>query len=320
MKQLRIVYLGTPDFAVLPLKMLVEKGFEVAGVVTAPDKPAGRGQKLQYSAVKEYALSANLRVLQPEKLKSPDFLEELKALEANLQIVVAFRMLPEQVWSMPELGTFNLHASLLPQYRGAAPINRAIMNGEKVTGVTTFFLKHEIDTGNVIFREKVEIGEDETAGELHDRLMITGAELVLKTVKAIEAGSYSLISQEELVKPGEVLHHAPKIFRDDCRINWNTQVEKIHDFIRGLSPYPAAFFNFSGVNGEEMSFKVFRSAKEIVSHGLLPGELVTDNRTYLKVAAQNGFIVLKEVQLQGKKRMSMEEFLRGFQFSGQIKV
>jgi methionyl-tRNA formyltransferase len=310
MKDLRIVYLGTPDFAVASLDILVKNGYNIAGVVTAPDKPSGRGQKMSQSAVKEYALAHNLKVLQPEKLKAPEFLDELRALNATLQIVVAFRMLPEAVWNMPVLGTFNLHGSLLPQYRGAAPINRAVMNGEKETGVTTFFLRHEIDTGSIIFQESTPIGPDETAGELHDRLMDIGAGLVLKTVKAIESGEYPRLEQNTLQEGG--LKHAPKLFKDDCKIDWTLGVDAIHNFIRGLSPYPTAFSSFRTPAGEELSLKIFRSEKEKTAHSFAPGHLLTDHKTFLKAAAQDGFIYLREVQLQGKKRMLTEEFLRGF--------
>lgn len=298
---MRIIFMGTPEFAVASLDRLVETGKNVVAVITVPDKPAGRGQKLQESAVKQYAVSKGLPVLQPSKLKDPDFLKQLKEFNADLQVVVAFRMLPEAVWSMPSLGTINLHASLLPQYRGAAPINRAIMNGETETGVTTFFLKHEIDTGDLIFSEKVPIGEDETAGELHDKLMHTGAELLLRTVQAIENGAMPAMPQTGPVK------HAPKLFKEDCRIDWNQPVAALHNFIRGLSPYPAAFTELNG-----NMLKIYRAKKIAMPHHEIPGTFHTDGRTFLKVAATDGFISIEELQLEGKKRMKTEEFLRGY--------
>jgi methionyl-tRNA formyltransferase len=303
--------MGTPDFAVASLDILVKNNFNIVGVITAPDKPAGRGQQVQQSAVKKYALEKGLNILQPEKLKSPEFLEQLRSLKPDLQIVVAFRMLPEAVWNMPPLGTFNLHGSLLPQYRGAAPINRAVMNGEKETGVTTFFLQHEIDTGKIIDRVSTPIGEDETAGELHDRLMIIGAELVLKTVRAIEKKSYSLTDQEKLAE-GE-LKHAPKIFKDDCRISWDRPVNEIHNHVRGLSPYPTAWTEFISPAGQSITAKIFRTAKEHNSHGMQPGTLIFNGKQGMKIAAADGYIHITDLQLAGKKRMGIEEFLRGFQ-------
>ncbi len=303
-KDLRIIFLGTPDFAVPSLARLVEEGFNVVAVVTAPDKPAGRGLQLQQSPVKKYALLQNIPVLQPERLKNPEFLAELKSYHADLQIVIAFRMLPEAVWNMPRLGTFNLHASLLPQYRGAAPINRAIMNGEKETGLTTFFLQHEIDTGHILLQEKMLIGDDETAGELHDRMMLAGAEIVLETVKAVEGNSLSPRPQQA----DENIKHAPKIFKDDCRINWQLSIHAIHNHIRGLSPYPAAWTTLNGKN-----FKIYRSRKEAASHKHTAGEILTDGKTYMKAAAEGGYLHLLEVQLEGKKRLPVQEFLKGNQ-------
>ncbi|TDQ06888.1 methionyl-tRNA formyltransferase [Pedobacter metabolipauper] len=299
---MKIVFMGTPDFAVASLNALVEAGFDVVGVVTAADKPAGRGQKLQESAVKQYAAAKGIKVLQPLKLKDPVFIEELKALEADLQVVVAFRMLPEMVWNMPPKGTINLHASLLPQYRGAAPINHAIINGEKESGVTTFFLKHEIDTGDIIFSEKVTISENETAGELHDQLMVTGAGLLVKTVKAIEEGNYEEQPQPET----ETLKHAPKIFKDDCLINWNQSAETIYNMIRGLSPYPTAFTKLN-----DKTLKIFKSELDNSEPGIAAGGFLTDGKTFLKFAAKDGFIRLTDVQYEGKKRMLVDEFLRG---------
>ncbi|MGZ5243721.1 MAG: methionyl-tRNA formyltransferase [Bacteroidia bacterium] len=303
-KDLRIIFLGTPDFAVPSLAKLVENGYNIVAVITAPDKPAGRGLQLQQSPVKKYALTQNIPVLQPEKLKNSEFLEELKSYNADLQIVIAFRMLPELVWNMPKLGTFNLHASLLPQYRGAAPINRAIMNGEKETGLTTFFLQHEIDTGHILLQEKMLIGEDETAGELHDRMMLTGADLVLRTVEAIENNSLNPVPQKE----NEHIKHAPKIFKEDCRIDWNWNIDQIHNHIRGLSPYPAAWTTLQGKN-----FKIYKTKKEEISHIYSVGKILTDGKTYMKVAANGGFIHLLEVQMEGKKRLPVSEFLKGFQ-------
>ena len=302
---MRIVFMGTPEFAVASLDALIEAGCNIVGVITAPDKPAGRGQKVSESAVKQYATSHGLKVLQPEKLKNEEFLSQLRALNADLQVVVAFRMLPEVVWNMPPKGTINLHASLLPQYRGAAPINWVLINGEKESGVTTFFLKHDIDTGDILFTEKVTLTGKETAGELHDRLMAKGAGLLVKTVKTIESGRYTEIPQTQLAE-GSELKHAPKIFKDDCRINWNQPAEKIYNLIRGVSPYPTAFTSL-----HDKTLKVFRAEYDLTEPGLSPGAFLTDNKTYLKFAAQDGLISLTDVQLEGKKRMGIEEFLRG---------
>ena len=301
-KQMKIVFMGTPDFAVASLNALVEAGFEIAGVVTAADKPAGRGQKLQESAVKKYAVEKGLTVLQPLKLKDPEFIEELKSLNADLQVVVAFRMLPEIVWNMPEKGTINLHATLLPQYRGAAPINHAIINGETESGVTTFFLKHEIDTGDVIFSEHVAIAADDSAGDLHDHLMLAGAGLLVKTVKAIEANNY----QEQPQIFSEELKHAPKIFKEFCKIDWNQPVKTVYNLIRGLSPYPTAFTTLN-----DKTIKIFKAGYEETETGIIPGEFKTDGKTFLKFAALDGFIELIDVQYEGKKRMMADEFLRG---------
>jgi methionyl-tRNA formyltransferase len=312
-KDLRIVYMGTPEFAVAPLEVLLNNGCNIVGVVTAPDKPSGRGLQLNESAVKKFAKEKGLKILQPEKLKSSEFIEELKSLKADLQIVVAFRMLPEIVWSMPPLGTFNLHASLLPQYRGAAPINWAIINGENKTGVTTFFLQHDIDTGNIIFQEEVSIGEDENVGSLYNRLMHIGAELVLKTVKAIADGTAPSIPQTSIEIDN--LKHAPKIFKETCHIIWNDTANKIHNLIRGLSPYPGAFFYLINNNEEELLIKVYNSKPEIVSHSFPVGSIISENKKVLKVACINGFVHILELQAAGKKRMSTEEFLRGFKLS-----
>lgn len=316
---MKIIFLGTPDFAVPSLKILVDNGYDIVAVITAPDKAAGRGQKLQMSAIKQYALSAGLKILQPEKLKDQDFLEEVRSLNADLQIVVAFRMMPEVLWNMPPLGTFNLHGSLLPQYRGAAPIQRAVMNGEKKTGVTTFFLKHEIDTGSIIFREEISIDENETAGELHDRMMYIGADLVLKTVKAIEDSSYQLKKQEEFIAEGEVLKHAPKIFRDDCRLDFSRKVADINNQVRGLSPFPGAFFEMKTENDELINVKVLKAEAEECSV-FMTHHLATDNKKFIKISANDGLLSLMEIQWPGKKKMPVEEFLRGHQLTENITI
>jgi methionyl-tRNA formyltransferase len=297
--------MGTPQFAVTSLDELIKAGCEIVGVVTAPDKPAGRGKKLSQSAVKEYALAHDLKVLQPEKLRDEAFLEELRALNADLQVVVAFRMLPEVVWNMPPRGTINLHASLLPQYRGAAPINWVLINGEAESGVTTFFLKHDIDTGDVLFTEKVTLSGHETAGELHDRLMTKGAGLLVKTVKAVESGRYSEIPQSEIAENME-LKHAPKIFKEDGNINWNNSIHSIYNLIRGLSPIPGAYTQLN-----DKTLKIYHAKVHEADPGIFPGGFLTDNKTFLKFAAKDGFISVTDVQLEGKKRMGIEEFLRG---------
>lgn len=302
---MRIVFMGTPPFAVTSLDALIKSGCNVIGVVTAPDKPAGRGQKVSQSAVKEYALEHGLKVLQPLKLKDQDFLDELKALGADLFVVVAFRMLPAIVWTMPLRGTINLHASLLPQYRGAAPINWALINGEKESGVTTFFIKEDIDTGDILFTEKVTLTGHETAGELHDRLMNKGSVLLVKTVKAIESGRYSENPQALLVE-GLELKLAPKIFKETCNINWNQSAEAIYNLIRGLSPVPSAFTQLNS-----KTFKIYKAEVDDKHPAIQPGGFLTDNKTYLKFATTDGFINVLDVQLEGKKRMGIEEFLRG---------
>ncbi|MEQ9425760.1 MAG: methionyl-tRNA formyltransferase [Cyclobacteriaceae bacterium] len=302
MKDLRVVFMGTPEFAVPSLQIMVENQVSVVGVITAPDKPQGRGKKLGQSAVKEYALSADLKILQPEKLKNEDFLNELKSLQADLQVVVAFRMLPEVVWNMPPLGTFNLHASLLPQYRGAAPINWAIINGEKETGVTTFFLKHQIDTGDIIFQEKEPINYTDNVGDLYRRLMDKGAHLVLKTVKAIASDGY----EERPQQASSELRPAPKIFRDTCEINWNRTGNEIYNFVRGLSPYPAAWTRLDG-----KVLKVYKATVEEYDHAEA-GAVRSDNKTYLKFGCADGWVHLLEIQLEGKKRMNVEDFLKGY--------
>jgi methionyl-tRNA formyltransferase len=316
-KELRIVFMGTPDFAVASLQALVENGYQVVGVVTAPDKPSGRGQQLSESAVKQYAVKASLPVLQPEKLKAPEFIEELSQLKADLQVVVAFRMLPEVVWNMPRLGTFNLHASLLPKYRGAAPINWAIINGDTESGVTTFKIEHEIDTGNIIFQEKVEITPTDNAEDLHDKLMEAGSSLVTKTVDALASGNVEMTSQDELIAKGYLPSPAPKIFKDDCRINWNKNPADIRNFIRGLSPYPAAWTTLVNTeNGSEIQMKIYDADIDNETIGLIPGTIDTDGKKYLKINCLNGSITVTALQLAGKKRMQADDFLRGFQQIG----
>jgi methionyl-tRNA formyltransferase len=300
-----IVFLGTPDFAVATLHALVENGFHVAGVVTAPDKPAGRGLKLTASAVKQYAIQQHIPVLQPLKLKEPEFLEQLKSFHADIQIVVAFRMLPEIIWSMPALGTINLHGSLLPQYRGAAPINRAIMNGETKTGVTTFKLQQEIDTGNILLSEEIPITPEETAGELHDIMKETGARLVVQTLRGLMNGS--LIEMPQHIADPANLKTAPKIFPADCEINWSNPVSLIHNHVRGLSPFPGAFTSF-----KEKNLKIFRARAEKTIHHKMAGEPETDGKNWLRYPAADGYIYVEELQLEGKKRMAIAHFLRGF--------
>ncbi len=310
-KDLRIVFMGTPEFAVASLKALLENGYQVAGVVTAPDKPAGRGQKLQQAAVKIFAMQHQLTVLQPEKLKDEKFLAELKALQADLQVIVAFRMLPEVVWKMPSLGTFNLHGSLLPRYRGAAPLNWAIMNGDNESGVTTFLLQQEIDTGNILFQEKVPVSPDQTVGDLHDQLMEIGAKLVLKTVDALAEGSAIPIAQEKMEFEPERLH-APKIFKEDCRINWNLDAQSNHNKIRGLSPYPTAWTELTIPSGKPVTLKIFRTSLEKCAHTNEPGTILSDQRKWAKIACADGYLMVTDLQLAGKKRMGIEAFLRGF--------
>lgn len=302
MEQLRIIYMGTPEFAVPSLKILVENNYQIVAVITAPDKPKGRGQKLSISPVKEYALEAGLKILQPTNLKDPAFVEDLKSYNANLQIVVAFRMLPEIVWNMPKLGTFNLHASLLPQYRGAAPIHWAVMNGEKETGVTTFFLQHEIDTGNIILQEKEPIHKEDTTGTVYERLMNKGASLVLKTVKLIEHGDYKLEAQNE----DQELKHAPKLFKENTEIDWHKSAEAIFHFIRGLNPFPTAWTDLNG-----KKYKIHASEVVNIDKTGTVGEITTDNKSFLNIQCAVGVLSLTEIQQEGKKRMKVEDFFRG---------
>jgi methionyl-tRNA formyltransferase len=299
---MKIVFMGTPDFAVTSLDALYQAGMNIVGVVTASDKPAGRGQKLNESSVKKYAVGKGIPVLQPVKLKDPEFITALKNLTADLFVVVAFRMLPEIVWQMPKKGTINLHGSLLPHYRGAAPINHVIINGEKETGVTTFFLKQEIDTGDIIFSDAIAIGDDETAGDLHDKMMLAGANLLVKTVQAIEANDYNEVPQPE----SEELKSAPKIFKEFCKVDWNQANLTVYNHIRGLSPYPTAFTLL-----QDKTLKIFNASPEEKEPGISAGAFLSDGKTYLKFATKDGFIKVTDVQLEGKKRMLIDEFLRG---------
>ncbi len=307
-QSLRIIFMGTPEFAVASLDALVDAGCNIVAVITAPDKAGGRGMELQQSAVKKYAVEQKLSVLQPEKLKNPEFLETLKSLQADLQIVVAFRMLPEQVWNMPALGTVNLHGSLLPQYRGAAPINWAVINGEKETGVTTFKLKHEIDTGDILMQESFPIAEDDTAEVVHDRMKEIGAQLLVKTVKGLAEGNLQEIPQE----PANIqaLKHAPKIFTETCQIDFSKTVDEVFNLVRGLSPYPAAF---TFLNSKKL--KIYTVQKLKTEPKVKPGEMETDGKTYLQYACKDGYVSIKDLQLEGKKRMNVGDFLRGYRFS-----
>ena len=316
---IRIVYFGTPEFAASQLEAILAAGYEVAAVVTMPDKPAGRGKKIQFSDVKKAALEHQLPLLQPEKLRDSVFLQELEAFHADLFVVVAFRMLPAVVWKMPPLGTFNLHASLLPQYRGAAPINHAIINGETETGLTTFFLNEEIDKGEVIMREKVAIRPDETAGELHDELMLLGNHLVVETIRKIENNDIQPVTQEELTA-GAPLKEAPKIFKDFCHIRWNRSCTDIYNHIRGLSPYPAAHTTLVSDQGETLELKVYASKIDNTQPTDPPGTVMTDAKTFMKVAANDGYILLTIIQQAGKKTMKIDEFLRGIRLKGALKA
>jgi methionyl-tRNA formyltransferase len=320
MKNLRIVFMGTPEFAVATLGSLLMNGVNVVGVVTVPDKPAGRGRKITKSAVKEFAEFSYLPIIQPANLKDPDFINTLEQLKADIFIVVAFRMLPEIVWRIPSIGTINLHASLLPQYRGAAPINHVIINGETFTGVTTFFIDDKIDTGNILFREEVPIFPFENAGDLHDRLMKQGARLVIKTLSAIAEKKIMPIPQSELIKPSEPIKTAPKIQPELCFINWNKDPVTIHNLVRGLSPYPCAK-SFFKKGSQTLMFKIFESQPSPEEHAYNPGQIISDGKNFLKVACKGGFIDILSLQIEGKRRMSIAEFLRGFDISGyEIKI
>jgi len=316
---MKIIYFGTPEFAASQLEAIITSGYEVAAVVTMPDKPAGRGKKIQFSEVKKTALEHQLPLLQPEKLKDPEFLNALQSYHADLFVVVAFRMLPAVVWKMPPLGTFNLHASLLPQYRGAAPINHAIINGETVTGLTTFFLNEEIDKGEVIMRQSIEIRPDETAGELHDELMHLGNRIVVETIQKIERNDLQTVTQEEL-SAGIALKDAPKIFKDFCNIDWNRDCQSIYNHIRGLSPYPAAHTRLQLEEGEPIDLKVYTSQIENTPPTHPTGTVLTDGKTYLKVAAKDGYILLITLQQAGKKAMNIAEFLRGMRLESPLKA
>jgi methionyl-tRNA formyltransferase len=308
----RIVFFGTPEFAVTSLKNLVFKGFNVVAVVTAPDKPAGRGLKVKSSPVKEFADSAKIPVLQPVNMKDPGFLEELSSFNPDLQIVIAFRMLPKLVWALPACGTFNLHASLLPDYRGAAPINRAIMNGEKETGITTFFINDQIDTGKIILSRKFPIGCEESAGELHDRLMVDGADLVVETVERIRTGSVTEVDQKTLFADSLTLKTAPKIFKEDCRINWNQPTDAVFNLIRGLCPHPGAFTSFTDSDGIIHDLKILRAIPEKIEHHLKAGTIIKKEKTQLMITVSDGWLNVQELQLQGRKVMKTADFMRGY--------
>ena len=317
---MRIVFMGTPEFAVSSLEILIKSGFDVVAVITAPDKPAGRGQKIKQSAVKEFAIKQQIKILQPTNLKDSNFISELIALKADLQIVVAFRMLPEIIWDMPKLGTYNLHASLLPKYRGAAPINWAIINNEKETGVTTFKIKQVIDTGNILYREKINLNSDITAGELHDQLMKIGAELLLKTVveinkNLIEGTELNFISQND-----ENTYHAPKITKELCKINWNKSGDEIYNLIRGLSPYPTAMAYLNNGDDKQSIIKIYNSSFKIIEHNYDNGLLITDNKTFLNVYCKNGIIQINDLQIEGKKRLLIADFLRGIKLKTGAKL
>jgi methionyl-tRNA formyltransferase len=314
MKNLRVVFMGTPEFAVATLGSILINGINVVGVVTVPDKPSGRGRKITKSAVKEFAELSNLKVLQPSNLRDPEFINELKNLNADIFIVVAFRMLPEIVWKMPPLGTVNLHASLLPDYRGAAPINHVLINGETITGVTTFFIDEKIDTGNILLREEVHISPDENAGDLHDRLMKHGARLVIRTITDIAENKTEAIPQKKFLSHTESPKLAPKIHPEDCIIDWDNQAVKIHNLIRGLSPYPCARSWFRS-ESSQISFKIFESRPELEEHSFKPGIVFSDGKNYLRISCKGGYLSILSLQLEGKKRMNTIEFLRGFRIS-----
>jgi methionyl-tRNA formyltransferase len=318
--QLRIIFMGTPEFAVAGLEALIRDEQKVVAVVTSVDKPAGRGRKIRTSPVKDYALTQNIPVFQPEKLKSPVFLTELQDLEPDLLVVVAFRMLPEQVWKLPPKGTINLHASLLPQYRGAAPINRVLMNGETETGLTTFFIEKEIDTGKIIHQETVPIDPDEDAGSLHDKMKYAGAELLVRTVRAIAKGHPPLIDQAALVKKQGELKTAPKIFTENCRVNWDQETDVVYNHIRGLAPYPAAWTVMRNQAGEEKILKIFAAEKEILPVNEKPGTLLTDDENVLEITCRDGVVRLTRIQLEGKKKMDTPEFLRGIKSLSGLQV
>jgi len=301
-----IIFMGTPDFAVSSLNRLLDNNFNIKAVVTSTDKPAGRGRKLMFSDIKNFAVEKNLLLLQPEKLKSEDFINRLKSLNADLFVVVAFRMLPKEVWQIPKMGTINLHSSILPDYRGAAPINHAIINGETKTGVTTFFINENIDTGNIIMKRECEITPEDNFGSLHDKLKETGADLLVETINILTEGNIKTISQNI---NDDTIKYAPKISKEFCRINWGNKAECIHNLIRGLSPYPTAFTELNG-----NILKIYRSSYQVVDHKLKPGKFISDNKSYIKVATPDGFIQIEELQISGKKRMNVKDFLNGYKF------
>lgn len=311
---MKIIFMGTPEFAVASLAELIKQNYKVVGVITAPDKPAGRGQQLQQSAVKQFALQHGLKVLQPENLKSETFIQELRSLNADIQIVVAFRMLPEVVWNMPKHGTYNLHASLLPKYRGAAPINWAIINGEKTTGVTTFKLKHEIDTGNILFQEKVEIEENETAGSLHDKLMNNGKHLIIKTIEEVNRCITNNVELNFIVQDDSIACHAPKLFKENCKINFALDAQSAHNLVRGLSPYPAAYTSIVN-DGKAQQLKIFSSRVEECNKSGKPGSIYSDGKTYFKIQCETNLLTVYELQLEGKKKMTTPDFLRGYKLN-----
>jgi methionyl-tRNA formyltransferase len=317
-RKLRIIYMGTPEFAVEPLRAIIHAGHNVIAVITAPDKPAGRGQKMHISPVKEFALHNKLEILQPVSLKDPAFVDEVKALDPNLMVVVAFRMLPEVVWQIPEFGTLNLHASLLPQYRGAAPINHAIINGETETGLTTFFIDKEIDTGKIILTRKLPVLPTDDAGDLHDRLMKAGGEMMLETLKLIENGNVVVQSQDKLITDTIHLQRAPKIFKKDCKINWNNPCARIHNLVRGLSPFPGAFSNIILEDGNVKQLKLYKTSFTISEAKGIPGTILTDKKNTFSVFAADGIIHIEELQVEGKKRMSAAEFVHGLHSTGKI--
>ncbi len=317
-KNIKIIFMGTPDFAVESLKKIIANNYNVVAVITAPDKPAGRGKKIKQSAVKKFALANNLKILQPTNLKSTEFINQIKKINPDLQIVVAFRMLPEKVWTLPKLGTFNLHASLLPNYRGAAPINWAIINGEKKTGITTFFLDKEIDTGKIIMQKQIEIKETYNAEDLHNILMTKGADLVVDTIKNIIENKIQPIEQKKLITKN--LKTAPKIHTNDCKIQWNNTTEYIYNFIRGLSPYPSAWTEFITYNGKILRTKIFKVKKEVIKHNYKIGKVLSDDYSYIKIAVKDGFINLLELQIAGKNKNNINDFIRGFKSVDNIKI
>lgn len=312
---LRIVFFGTPELAAFVLEKMIRAGIQVVAAVTAPDRPAGRGRKIRKSPVKITAERNNISVWQPENLKSPEFIRALQAIQPDLQVVVAFRMLPEAVWALPPLGSFNLHASLLPEYRGAAPINWAIIRGEKKTGITTFLLDHKIDTGNILFKEPIPIDDFETAGSLHEKIKVRGAQLVNKTIDALATGAVKPTPQKSAETEDDQLPKAPKIYKEDCRIVWDQPVQQIVNHIHGLSPHPGAFTEVTGENGQTLMMKIFKARPEYNQDTFQPGSILTDNRHFIKIAGNDGLVTVHELQMPGKKRMQVEELLRGMDFS-----